>query len=290
MNSTQNATNPPRHSVDAEIARLEWDSDHFGFSVARLWPSDASESGLAVVLARARRQGVVMAVWTTGPEMRVSRELLSDFHGDLVDEKSTFAGELATLSTAKCSETSSLRDGSLCENHATASNAIIQPYSEATASEKLLALSIAAGIYSRFNCDPRFPREKFEELYRIWMERSVRRELADMVFVARDATSPTSGLMGMVTVSVADGVGSIGLIAVGQKARGRGVGTRLIDAAHDWMREHGAVDARVVTQGANLPACKLYERAGYRLASVEHYYHFWPLGQQTAGFEGNRDR
>lgn len=278
--STQHVSDPSQHSIDAEIARLEWDSDHFGFSVARLRPIDASEAGLAAVLARARRQGVVMAVWTTGPETLVSAELLSDFHGALVDEKSTFASGLATLSTFTSSVTSSLREGSLCNNDATASKTIVQPYSEAIASDELLALSIVAGVHSRFNCDPRFPREKFEELYRIWMERSVRRELADAVLVARDVMSATSGLLGMVTVSVVDTFGSIGLIAVAQNARGRGVGTRLIDAAHDWMREHGAVDARVVTQGANLPACKLYERAGYRLASVEHYYHFWPLGQQ----------
>jgi len=137
-------------------------------------------------------------------------------------------------------------------------------------------LSLAAGVYSRFHCDPRFPRDKFEELYRIWIERSVRRELADVVLVARDATEPTSGLLGMVTVSAAEAAGSIGLIAVAEMARGRGVGRRLIEAAHVWMRQCDAVEGRVVTQRANLPACRLYERAGYRLSTVEHYYHFWP--------------
>jgi dTDP-4-amino-4,6-dideoxy-D-galactose acyltransferase len=53
----------------------------------------------------------------------------------------------------------------------------------------------------------------------------------------------------------------------------------LIRGAHNWMRSRGAREARVVTQMINAPACRLYERAGYRQASVQNIYHFWP---QTA--------
>ena len=58
--------------------------------------------------------------------------------------------------------------------------------------------------------------------------------------------------------------------------RGRGIGSRLIGAAHDWMLSRGASKATVVTQGANLPACALYRRAGYTIEHAENYYHFWP--------------
>jgi ribosomal protein S18 acetylase RimI-like enzyme len=81
----------------------------------------------------------------------------------------------------------------------------------------------------------------------------------------------------MVTVAEADRVGNIGLIAVHERARGRGVGAALMAAAHRWMAGRGAAAATVVTQLDNAAACRLYQASGYGLAGVWHCYHFWPL-------------
>ena len=136
--------------------------------------------------------------------------------------------------------------------------ASILPYTATTPSAALTELAIAAGKYSRFNVDPAFPREKFQAMYRLWIERSVRGELADAVLVA--ATDPTdneeqvqSDPAGMITVAESGGVAQIGLIAVAGTMRGRGIGSALIDAAHRWMQSRGACEARVVTQLDNLP-------------------------------------
>jgi ribosomal protein S18 acetylase RimI-like enzyme len=75
---------------------------------------------------------------------------------------------------------------------------------------------------------------------------------------------------------VTQGIGNIGLVAVAETHRGRGIGGRLIDAAHCWMVARQAAKTTVVTQGVNAPACRLYERVGYSIEQVEHYYHFWP--------------
>jgi hypothetical protein len=31
----------------------------------------------------------------------------------------------------------------------------------------------------------------------------------------------------------------------------------------------------VVTQGANMAACRLYEACGYYVGTIEYFYHFW---------------
>ena len=46
-------------------------------------------------------------------------------------------------------------------------------------------------------------------------------------------------------------------------------------AAHRWMQQRGAQVAQVVTQLDNRAACRLYERAGYRISRLQHFYHFW---------------
>ena len=72
-----------------------------------------------------------------------------------------------------------------------------------------------------------------------------------------------------------DGVGDIGLLAVRESCRGRGVGTRLVNAALAWMQQAGVGESTVVTQRDNLAACRLYEQLGYVTSEVSALYHLW---------------
>ena len=100
-------------------------------------------------------------------------------------------------------------------------------------------------------------------------------ELADAVLVAGGGTHRDDPV-GLITVSLAGEQGSIGLIAVDESARGRGIGSRMIHAAHRWLLGHGARNVEVVTQLDNHKACRLYEKCGYIHAELQHVYHFWP--------------
>jgi dTDP-4-amino-4,6-dideoxy-D-galactose acyltransferase len=154
-------------------------------------------------------------------------------------------------------------------------------YPKGPATSALVGLAAAAGAYSRFRTDPRIPPAKFAGLYATWIRRSTLHELADAVVVGARRDDPDN-LLGMAALSVAGPVGRIGLIEVAPPARGRGLGAALLHAAHRRMLERGAAEARVVTQLANRAACAFYERAGYRVAAIEHVYHFWPTAEEAA--------
>lgn len=244
-------------------ARLDWESNHFQLEAAQLSPAELDESALAAALGQARADRVRLVVWPAAAGRDVSPTLLREFGGTLVDRKVTFGRLLTTPADAEPRAAEEIR---------------VVPYAGRDVSDELFELALASGVYSRFKVDAHFAPEKFAAMYRVWIERSVSGELADVVLVAHQATHANGSepsLAGMITVSQADSVASIGLIAVAPAARGSGVGSGLIEAAHRWMRTAGASDARVVTQGANLPACRLYERAGYRVVRELHYYHFW---------------
>jgi dTDP-4-amino-4,6-dideoxy-D-galactose acyltransferase len=232
--------------------------------VAQLASLDLDDAALAAALRLARQQGVQLLVWPAGSGREVPRELLDAFAGALVDRKASFSRPLPPV----LANDDSLR----------AVQFPIVPYTATTASAALVELALSAGVYSRFRVDPHFPKEKFEAMYRLWIERSVNNELADIVLVVplgdHDGVTDTR-LGGMITLSETGGLASIGLVAVAATSRGAGIGSALMHAALRWMQGRGAREAQVVTQLANLPACRLYERSGYRLSRVQHYYHFW---------------
>jgi ribosomal protein S18 acetylase RimI-like enzyme len=74
---------------------------------------------------------------------------------------------------------------------------------------------------------------------------------------------------------VADGIGNIGLFAVAEAERGRGHGSRLLDAALAWFATYDLERVNVVTQGRNAAAQRIYQRAGFLTVDTRHWYHFW---------------
>jgi ribosomal protein S18 acetylase RimI-like enzyme len=244
-----------------EVLRLEWDSKHFGIPVARIVSEELDDRRLAAVLAEARDAGLALLYWSTTPNRIVSALLLREFRGRLVDRKAVFIADLEAGEDFPPNRNTPIE---------------VSEYPRGEPSEDLLALGRAAGALSRFAADPNIPGEKATRLFEIWTARGALGEMADVVLVARLPEAPLR-IAGMVTVSVENGTASIGLVAVREWARGRGVATALIRVARRWMRDAGAKTATVVTQMANTAARALYERCGYRLLDVGDFYHFWPL-------------
>jgi dTDP-4-amino-4,6-dideoxy-D-galactose acyltransferase len=258
VSATTTQSQPPT------LVPLDWECGHFGHRVARLDLPSIDDAALASALDMARRQGFRLVVWPANGGRYLPSEILDRFGGALADRKATYSRSLSRM----------IVEG---EAHSKLPESSVVPYSSSVVSPDLYELAISAGAYSRFRLDPHFSQQEFEAMYRVWIERSVSREMADAVLIATTGSSGGSDepLAGMVTVAASAGVGKIGLIAVSASARGKGIGSSLLNAAHHWMHGRGARQARVVTQLDNSQACRLYERGGYSLSALEHIYHFW---------------
>lgn len=124
---------------------------------------------------------------------------------------------------------------------------------------------------SRFYADPHFPEDLVEELYVAWLRRGFRDE--DRFVLAGDERD------GFVLCHV-DGesrIGTIELIVVAESVEGRGYGGQLVNAAEAAFAVRELSRARVVTQGANLRAQRLYQRHGFRTSGVALWLHRWAL-------------
>ena len=233
------------------MTMLAWDTDHFGFPVARIETAGDPDL-LSPLLHRAMEAGVTLAYWHTPPASQVPDVLLARYGGRLVDRKVTYVSELASTVDAP-------------------PHTGLESYRSEVAAEDVRRLALLSGVHSRFRVDPRLEPRIFETVYDAWIDQSVRREIAEEVLLVRGAGQA----IGLVTLGEKQGRGDIGLLAVAEAARGKGVGSTLVRAAQRWARSRGFEVAQVVTQLDNRAACALYEACDYTIETVEHVYHFW---------------
>lgn len=240
----------PEVSSPGEL--LEWDSRFFGIPVARLIVPPRDPGALEGGLQDLGRRGVRLVYLHSShalPEIDAQR-----LGGVLVDAKTTYVWEVTALDPAE----TVLVDG-------------VRPLSNEMPMSEIEEIAVQAGEFSRFFIDDRIPKGKAAELYRIWLARSLNREIADEVFVILE----DGRVVGLVTLGKNRDRGDIGLLAVRAAARGKGHGTTLVRNAQRWFGSQGFALAQVVTQGTNRAACNLYSRCGFHIDSVEHIYHFW---------------
>jgi dTDP-4-amino-4,6-dideoxy-D-galactose acyltransferase len=230
---------------------IDWDSEFFGFPVAQLLSPEASPGDVQKCLSEMKAAGIRL-VYSSGKLDRKGIEELVKLGGKYVDQKTIYYTRLDEVVNPE-------------------PDPRIVSYQGTQADQRLVQLSIDAGIYSRFNTDKQIGKEKFEELYRRWISQSVSRAIAKDVFVFTENET----ISGMITVGEKNGSGNIGLVAVDTSKRGAGIGVALVNHAKSWFYRNGFKDATVVTQGFNIPACKLYEKCGFSVMSSEAYFHFW---------------
>ncbi len=136
--------------------------------------------------------------------------------------------------------------------------------------EPLKALVRTNHSDSRFYYDRHFSQGECDALYETWIERSCA-GYASIVLVAERDGQPA----GYITCDLHDTYGQIGLLGVGAAWRGQRIGSTLISGALHWFGEQGIERVRVVTQGRNIQAQRVYQRSGFISAQLELWYHRW---------------
>ena len=230
---------------------LEWDSSFFGVRVARLSSRVLTDEIIKDAFAWCRENEIDCLYFLADSEdLRTVK--LAEYHDfNLTDVRITFETRLKELSKAGNSDS-------------------IRP---ATSEDVAQLRQIARTNHrdSRFYYDGRFAPEKCDELFAVWIEKSLE-GFADVVLTAK----PGDVVQGYITCSVEpDGTGNIGLVGVNPNFQGQGTGRLLVGAALEWFGKRGVAEVTVVTQGRNIKAQRLYQRNGFVTAALELWYHRW---------------
>jgi dTDP-4-amino-4,6-dideoxy-D-galactose acyltransferase len=240
----------PPTKEEALCSYLEWDSNFFSLRIARLNRPRLDPQTLAPALEWCSWNRIDCLYFLADSDDPATPVLASQNGFVLTDVRLTLEKELAHSDTWPT-----------------------QPALRFAKEEDLPALQeIARNTHrdTRFYFDGHFDRSRCDQLYATWIENSFR-GFAQAVLVAELESTPAAYL----TCHLRTAESQIGLLGVGARHQGRGLGTKLVQRFLAWSREHNATRATVVTQGRNLPAQRLYQRNGFVTASLQLWYHRW---------------
>jgi dTDP-4-amino-4,6-dideoxy-D-galactose acyltransferase len=232
------------------IEPLKWDSEFFGYRVARIYLDQNGFDHLDNLFKQLVLEKFRVTYFFVPPqEKRIIKHIIKK-GSILVDQKTKFS--------------------KTTEKHDKFSNNITEFQNEMI-NEKLIQLVLKAGVYSRFCTDVNFTNKEYERLYIEWLEKSIKKKIAFKTFLANKG----SDIVGITTLGEKEHYAYIGLVAVDENSRGHGIGYDLIQSADNEAFEIGLTKIKVVTQLKNKNACRLYEKCNFQIEDITNIYHYW---------------
>ena len=225
---------------DFQIQKLTWDSIFFGYKIGKI--KIKSTLNIKQLLEAIEKSSYDMV------QVFSNQSFGDTFKYKPIDVKLTYSKKVAT---------------------ATTNNPFIK-FVNKDVDGTLVKLAKDAGIYSRYKTDKNL-QVKFEEMYEIWMNKSLKRELAAEVL----AYKYKNKINGMVTINKKLKKAEIGLIAVDNKAQSKGIGTQLLQSVENWALKQNLENICVATQEENYNACQFYKKNNYKISDKTYIYHIW---------------
>lgn len=235
-------------ALSKAIEKLEWDSTHFKLSVGKFELSNDSDFELLSSLSKDAFD--VIYLFTT-PELSQQFNSWFLFHQlNLMDRKQLLA--------------MAVPNGRSIEIDSSISEVTIL-------SERALSLAFQSAAYSRFKIDSNFEKEVWQTLYTNWIEGSVSKRIAKATYGYFEA----GNLLGLITYGIKNGAGDIGLLAVDEATRGKGIGKKLVAKVINQSISDTLEKLTVVTQGLNVNAVNFYKTCGFEVENEIDIYHYW---------------
>jgi dTDP-4-amino-4,6-dideoxy-D-galactose acyltransferase len=232
------------------IEPLTWDSQFFGYPVARIVFDQEGFAVLDSLFDQLVTEKYRLTYIFVPPTEKRLITCIEAKGGLLADQKVIF--------------------GKTPEQHTVSLSNIIE-FQGNNINQQLIGLVLQAGLFSRFRIDKNFENNEYERLYIEWLTKSIKKLIAFSVMVAMDG----SDSIGLTTISKNAPQANIGLFAVDEHFRGRGIGQDLIHSADTASFELGLKELKVVTQLQNKVACSLYEKCNFQIEKITNVFHYW---------------
>lgn len=235
---------------------LQWDSDFFGIKIARINP-EIEENRLNEVLLELFRAGIELIYFNSA--LTLSQNDYYDAR--LLDKRVTLIKEIKS-------------DKPWHRN--------VRFYEAGTPTPEMIQMSRRVARSSRFFYDNNIPNQKVYEMYEIWLQKSVTKEMANHVLVfERDKE-----ILGFATIKINEDKAVVPMLAVDSNHEGKGISFLLLQAVEGFLIKSDLKYLYSETQAKNLKALKVYERFGVKCNESHAVYHLWRKNEATLEIGG----
>lgn len=252
----------------ANLQRLDFDSNLFGFDMARLNPLLHSP------------------VWPDKDNLTIGRDFLRAVQrqaGDFIMARVASRDIL----TAQCLEKAGFSlvdvsvewglDLSLMPDFTERPGFAVQAWTEP---DRGALMELAGSAFSdltaygdRFTVDARL-RPFSGQLYKTWLKNCLNGQQADQVLVLKQQDL-VAGFISLRLPTANDDYGWVVLNAISPALRGQGLYNHLLLAALQWLKANGARQARVRTKISQPAVIQAWSRLGGRQLSSDMSFHWW---------------
>jgi dTDP-4-amino-4,6-dideoxy-D-galactose acyltransferase len=228
------------------IEKLNWDTIFFGFNVGKVV---LENNNIDSILSEYERSSFKLVYLFSNFEIKNQDSFPNTFMS-LVDIKTTFVKNI---------------------NDSILPQPLIKEYIKTELTDDLIELAIQSGVYSRFKKDVNITESKFEELYKLWIEKLVSKNNNEIILI----NETNDKINGFLSLGKKNNRADLIMGAVDKNSRGLGIGKQLFLEAERIAHQMGYKEIQIVTQGLNKPACELYKKLGYKIEKEEYIYHLW---------------
>jgi dTDP-4-amino-4,6-dideoxy-D-galactose acyltransferase len=245
----------PLRTTQPPCELLEWDTEHFGFPIARVAADTVTPETAEVVDEWCADQGIRCLYFKADARDAESARVAASNGYRMVDVR--------LIARRSLEGVVDLPTGP--ENVAVR---------EATEADIDYARRLAARSHdeSRFYFDGGFPPERCDALYQAWVDRGFRdpdRGLRVPVVEGEPAGYQVLAPLGPERESHGE------LVAIDERHRRKGVGWALHVSTYRLYAERGAVTHRSATSIRSRAAIRLHERLGFLTSEVQVWHHKW---------------
>ncbi len=233
--------------MNKSIKKLIWDTKFFGFNVGKA--SVEKNNDVKDVLLEFEKSPYKLLYLYTKKKIDTNK-IYNKIELLLADEKTTFLKDVNTKITKQ---------------------PLIEKYLSSQVTDDLYDLAVQSGVYSRFKIDSKITPVKFEQLYKLWIEKIASKQNDEEIFVYKNEKN----ILGFLALGSKNYRADLIMGAVDSNVRGKGVGLQLFLEAERVANIKGFKKIQIVTQGINQPACNLYKKIGYQISNIDYVYHVW---------------
>ncbi|RLC91247.1 MAG: hypothetical protein DRI79_03320 [Chloroflexi bacterium] len=256
----------------AQMHRLEWDTNHFGFEIWRLDHLGAWDTARQSTVAKDLVQGSLQVAHEQGCQNLQARIPIDNLSAIHALESSGFQTmEIQTIWIFNLTKS---------PIPPKANPHLVRDF-EPTDTEALikLARTVYAPIPHRSHVDPHLSPKAGNELWVEWIRNACSGQLADHIAVA-ESNGEIIGYSTMKYHSDHDGfcnarIAELGLGAMAPNFRNRGIVTDVVIHNLEWLEHRQADFCFVGTQGNNIPPQRVWLKVGFKPAMMRLTLHYW---------------